>query len=48
MINSKRAITDVQIVMIKGDFVGAKFLNHDDALKNLLVRFIHEKMTETI
>ncbi len=46
-INSKRAITDVQIVIIKGDFVGAKFLSHDDALKNLLIRYIHDKMMDT-
>ncbi len=44
-IGSKRAITSVQIVMLKGDFVGAKFTGHDISLKNLLCKYVYEKMS---
>lgn len=45
-INSKRALTDGQVIMMKNDYIGVKFLEHDASLKSLLVRYIYDKMSE--
>jgi hypothetical protein len=45
-IGSKRAITDVQIVMMKGEYIGLKFTDYDDTLKSTLIKYIYQKMAK--
>ncbi len=43
---SKRAVTDVEIIMTKGEYVGAKFIDHNDTIKAILIKYIYEKMSK--
>ena len=43
---SKRAVTDIEIIMTKGEYVGAKFVDHNDTIKAILIKYIYEKMSK--
>lgn len=43
-IGSKRSMADVEILMIKNEFVGVKFIDYNDNLRSMLVKYIYEKM----
>jgi len=44
-LGSKRILTDAQIAMLKGDYIGIKFMPKDDILKNTLIKYMYEKMS---
>lgn len=43
-LGSKRAMIDVEILMIKNDYVGIKFSEYNENLRSMLVKYIFEKM----